>query len=187
MPKPRDARAQRTADALRAAFLKLLEKKAMDQITVRAITATAGINYATFFRHHDSKEALLDDLAAGEVQRLVDLTLPVYDTVNMKAGILALFTYVHENTTLWTALLTGGAAGIMREELLRLSRIVAVDRALEESTIPRELRVNCTVSLIFETLVWWLNQPPEQHSPQQATETLASLIGTLGLLPCVTK
>ena len=60
----RDARAVRTREALRRALLDLLEDKSLEQITIRDITAAAGIGYTTFFRHHPTTESLLDDLAA---------------------------------------------------------------------------------------------------------------------------
>ena len=183
MLNPRDARARRTAEALEAALLTLLEVKSLDQITVRELAALAGVNYTTFFRHHPSKEALLDHIASDQINRLVELTLPIFDTENVEAAIAALFTYVEKNRALWKALLTGGAAGVMRSEQLRLSRIVATERAQDESWLPIDLGVNCAVSLIFETLVWWLDQPPNRYSIPQMTDILTRLLGARGLLP----
>jgi AcrR family transcriptional regulator len=171
-----DMRAQRSADALQKALLKLLEYKTLEQITVRDIAAAAGVNYTTFFRHHGTKEALLDQVASEQMRRLIELTVPVLDTVDIEAANLAVFSYIHENRALWTALLTGGAAGAMREEQLRLSREVAIDRVRRDGKVPVALRVNCTVNVIFETLVWWLDQPPGQYSVEDAAEILNHLI-----------
>ena len=141
-------------------MLALIERKPLEQITIREIAAEAGVHYATFFRHHPTKEALLDHVAAEQIDRLVALSLPLFDRADSQAAVVALCTYVSEHRILWTALLTGGAAGAMREALLRISRQVAVDRAPREGGLPLELAVNCSVSLIFETLAWWLAQPP---------------------------
>jgi len=175
LAKPRDARARRTAQALQSALLSLLAEKPMEQVTVRDIADRAGINYATFFRHHPGKEALLEYVAADEIRRLVELTLPVLDSHNMAAANRAVFAHVQENRSLWKALLTGGAGSIMREEQLRLSRAVAAERNLVERDIPLVLAVNCTASLIFETLVWWLDLPEGEFSPDQAADILTSL------------
>src|SRR6516162_647905 len=67
----RDARAARTANALRRALLELLEHKAWDEITVRDITSMADISYATFFRHYSTKEALLNEVASDQMRSLV--------------------------------------------------------------------------------------------------------------------
>src|SRR5579864_7490517 len=84
-----DPRAVRSREALRRAFLELLETKALDQITIQQITERAGVGYVTFFRHHGTKEALLNEIAAAQIRRLVDLTLPVLDAVDSRAASLA--------------------------------------------------------------------------------------------------
>ncbi len=171
-----DPRAIKSGQALRAALLRLLERKPLEQITVREIAAEAGVHYATFFRHHPTKEALLDDVAADQIDRLVTLTLPVLDEAGSDASFLALATYVDEHRSLWTTLLTGGAASAMRAELLRISQRVAAERAPTESYIPVELATICTVSLIVEILSWWLRQPAEALSVAQAARILHRLV-----------
>jgi AcrR family transcriptional regulator len=176
-----DARAAKSDAALRQAMLALLEARPFDQITVREIAASAGIHYATFFRHHPSKEALLDHIAAEQIERLVELTLPVLDQVDSRAAFLALFTYVDEHRALWTALLTGGAGATMRTELLRISQRVAIERAPEDSWLPSDLAVIATVSVIVETLAWWLAQPEGARPIAEMAEILRRLVNLAGM------
>ena len=171
-----DPRAIKSGQALRAALLTLLEHKPLEQITIREITAGAGVHYATFFRHHPTKEALLDEVAADQIDRLVELTLPVLDAVDWHASFLALAVYVEEHRKLWTVLLTGGAAGAMRAELLRVSQQVAVKRALQDSFIPVDLAVICTVGLIVEIVSWWLRQPEGAVSVDQVALILHRVV-----------
>jgi AcrR family transcriptional regulator len=180
-----DPRAVKSSQALRAALLTLLERKPLEQITVREIAAEAGVHYATFFRHHATKEALLDDVAADQIDRLVALTLPVIDAVDWRASFMALATYVEAHRELWTTLLTGGAAGAMRAELLRVSQEVAAERAPRPSWIPVELATICTVSLIVEIVSWWLRQPEQVVSVAQVAEILYRLVlePTIGGVP----
>jgi AcrR family transcriptional regulator len=164
MSKPRllaltDVRARRSHGALRDALLKLLKRKPFDQITVRSIAAAANIGYTTFFRHHPSKDALLDDLAADEIARLVGMVLPVLDAGDRPAACLRLCTYVHQNRALWSALLTGGAAGTMRAEFLRRASRDGATRAASDSWLPFEIGNILAVSGIVEVLSWWLRQP----------------------------
>ena len=175
-PGRKDARAIKTGLALTNAMLALLERMPLEQVTVREIVSEAGVSYATFFRHHATKEALLDHVAADQIDRLVQLTLPTFDAVDSEAAIVALCLYVGDHRTLWTTLLTGGAAGTMREELLRISREVAVGRAPQRSTLPLELAINYSVSLIFETLAWWLAQPAEDVEIEQLARPLSRLL-----------
>ena len=175
----RDARAVRSSEALQAALLVLVERKPLEQITIREIAAEAGVHYATFFRHHPTKEALLDQVAAQQIDRLVALTVPVLDSVDSYAAVVALCRYVDEHRTLWAALLRGGAAAAMREELLRISRKIAAERAPAESWLPVELGVNCSVSLIFEVLAWWLAPPNGGVGIGQVAEMLDRLLLSL--------
>ncbi len=175
----RDARAIRSAQALGSALLALIERKPLEQVTVREIAAEAGVHYATFFRHHPTKEALLDHLAAEQIQRLVDLTVPVLDSTDSHTAFMALCEYVSKHRALWTALLTGGAAEAMRGEFKRVSREVAVDRAPKASWLPTELAVATSASLIFETLAWWLAQPEGAVSMDHVARTLQTLLLTI--------
>jgi AcrR family transcriptional regulator len=163
-----DARIVRTREALHAAMLRLLDRRSLDQITIREITAAAGVGYATFFRHHPSKEALLEDLAAEQIETLVARTLPIFDEVDTRASCVALCAYVASNQTLWAALLTGGAAGRMREEFIRVSRRVADDRRDTVAWLPVDLGVIHSSSAIVEILAWWLRQPDPMPGDQVA-------------------
>lgn len=166
----------RTDHALGHALLALLERKPLEQITIREIAAEAGVHYATFFRHHPTKEALLDHVAADEIDRLVGLTLPVLDTGDTRASYTALCSYVHDHRELWTTLLNGGAAGAMREEFLRVSKEVAAHRAPEDSGLPVELATKCAVGVIVETISWWLMQPRDAYPIERVAQILHRIL-----------
>lgn len=172
----KDARAIRSSGALREALLALLERKSFDQITVREICAQAGVHYATFFRHHPSKEALLDAVAADQIDTLVDLTLPMQGGGDDHWPWQALCAYVEEHRALWTTLLNGGAAAAMREEWLRRSLAVAEAREPIGSWLPKELGTICSVSLIADTLSWWLAQPAGAYSVEAVSKILDRLV-----------
>ena len=167
-----DARILKSRDALRSAFLSLLEHKNLDQISIREIAATANVGHATFYRHYPTKEALLNDLAADEMRRLIDFSLPVMDANSRQAATLAQCQYIAEHRKLWTTLLTGGAAGSLKEELLRISREIANVRPdHSQDAIPTDLRVILITSTIVETLSWWLRQ-----ETQMSTEDVATIL-----------
>lgn len=173
----KDARAVRTSAALRDAMLSLLETKPFEQITVRDICAQAGVHYATFFRHHETKEALLDYIAAEQIEQLVQLTLPIRMSQGEQNANLALCEYVHEHRRLWTILLNGGAGAAMREEWLRQSLIVAQAHEPANSWLPMELGVLCSISLIADTLSWWLAQ--ESEAERYSVEQVATILHRL--------
>jgi AcrR family transcriptional regulator len=126
------------------------------EITIRDIAAEAGLSYATYFRHYPSKEMLLNDLAAEEVGRLSDFTIPISEAADAGAACVALCNYVDQRRVLWSALLTS-APGFVREEMLRRAgEAVASGPAI---WLPDDLRVILGVSAIIEVLTWWLRQP----------------------------
>lgn len=154
-----DPRAIRSQQALRNALLTLLESKAFEQITIRDIAAAAGIGYSTFFRHHPTKESLLSDVAAQQISSLINLSMPIMDAHDMRAGSTALFSYVYAHRPLWLTLLTGGASGAIRDEFLRQAREIAKFRVPTDSKLPTELGSLLIVSGTIELLAWWLSQP----------------------------
>ena len=170
-----DARMLRTREALRSALLTLLERTQLEQITVRDIVAEAGIGYATFFRHHASKEDLLNEIAAEQIGRLMALTLPLLDATDTRAACVALCEYVGKRRAIWSALLTGGAAGTLRAEFIRLAKEGAA--TLQPSDwLPVELGAVYGVAASIEILTWWLRRPAGEYSVEQVAEFLDRLV-----------
>lgn len=154
----KDARVVQTRRALREALLQLLDEKPLGEITIREIAATAGVNYTTFFRHHPSKEGLLDEIAAAEIQALFELTLPALAATDTQSGSLTLCRYVAQRRALWSRLLTGGAAGRLREEFIRLTREFAVVHGSGHDWLPPEVGVLFGAGSTLDLLSWWLEQ-----------------------------
>lgn len=154
----KDPRAVRSGQALTEALLKLLEAKPLEQINIREIVAEAGIGYTTFFRHHASKEELLDHIAAEQIRCLFNLALPVVDAYDVHSGSTALFTYVNAHRPLWSTLLTGGAAGTIREEFSRLARGVAASQGRPGTWLPADAGAILIVGGTLDLLTWWLRQ-----------------------------
>jgi AcrR family transcriptional regulator len=170
-----DVRMVRTREALRAALLTLLERMQLDQISVRDIVAEAGVGYATFFRHHASKEELLNEIAAEQVGQLMSLTLPLLDPVNTRVSCLAVCQYVDKHRVLWSALLTGGAAGALRTEFIRLAKEGATDKRTSD-WLPVELGTVYGVGATIEILTWWLHTPAGEYTSEQVAEFLDRLV-----------
>jgi AcrR family transcriptional regulator len=156
----RDPRQVRTREALQSALLELLQRTPLDQITVRDICETANVGYATFFRHHPTKESLLQDVASDQIKQLLGLTLPLADADDRRAASTALFNYVAAHRSLWSTLLTGGAASTLREEFLRLTRELAATRRLDPGRWPPvDVAIVLMVTATIELISWWLLQP----------------------------
>jgi AcrR family transcriptional regulator len=183
-PPPTDARQVRTRKKLLCALLTLLERDPFESITVRAIAAEAGIGYATFFRHYASKEALLDDLAVDEISELLGKAMPVFAAHETRRACIALFEYVAARRTLWRALLTGGAAPILREQFIEQARRLAArfGTVAADATSPIDLRVTHATSATLELIAWWLRQDPEF-----TVERIAGILDRLVIAPTMAE
>jgi AcrR family transcriptional regulator len=175
-PGASDPRAVRTAAVLRDAFFALLERKPYEDITIRDICAEANIHYATFYRHHPSKESMLDQIAAKQIEYLVELTLPIRDEQDDRVAFHALTDYVQDHRALWSVLLNGGAGPTMRAEWERQARKAAATRPAENSWLPVELGTICSVSLIVDVITWWLAQPIDAYSADEIANILDRLV-----------
>lgn len=162
--KAEDARIVKSRTALEEALLRLILRRPFEQITIREITAEAGISYPTFFRHFLSKEKLLEYIAAEEIHRLLTLAQPVFEQDSV-AALTVQCEYVQKHRVLWTTLLTEGASSIMREEFLRVAREIGLRREeagkLSNPGLPRDLAAPFVVSGMFEIFSWWLRQPDD--------------------------
>lgn len=164
-------------------MLTLLERKPFDQITIRDICAEAGVHYATFFRHHQTKEALLDLIARDQIARLNELTMAIRAASDYGAGFRAMCGYVDEHRALWSTLLNGGAGAAMREEWVRQSRRVAATEQPVNSWLPTDLGTICAATLIAETLAWWVGKPQGEISVEQIAAILMRLLTTSIIAP----
>jgi AcrR family transcriptional regulator len=178
---PTDARQVRSRKALNAGLLALLEEKPFDQLTIREITARANTGYATFFRHYPTKEALLSDVASEEIATLLARAVPILHDANSYESTLELCRYVSEHSRLWSALLTGGAASIVREEFIRQARRLPENEAVERPWLPSDLAVAHGTGSTIDILAWWLAQEQEYRPDEIATIlhrlVIAPLIG----------
>jgi len=179
----KDARALRSALALRDALLTLLERKTFDQITIRDICAEAKVHYATFFRHHETKEALLDFIARDQIAKLNELTMAIRGSDDYASGFRAMCVYVDDHRRLWSTLLNGGAGAAMREEWVRQSKRVAATEAPVNSWLPTDLGTICAATLIAETLAWWVGKPDGEISVDQIATILMRLLTTSIIAP----
>lgn len=184
--KPRDPRALRSSKALGDALLSLLDSKPFDDITIRDIVAEAGVHYATFFRHHPTKESLFDQVAAEQIEQLITLSLPAFDRAEEYESVFTLCSYVDEHRAHWNAFFKSGATRAMREEMLNISMEYTNALATRPAWPPTDLGVIYSVTTVLETLGWWLSQPVGRYSVEDVATILDRVLGALRSLGSTT-
>jgi AcrR family transcriptional regulator len=135
------------------------------------------VGYATFFRHFATKDDLLNELAAGRIRTLLELSSALLMDDESLVAARALCTYVDEHRALWTALLTGGAAGTIREEFIRQTCKIAGEsiHGSGHFWLPGNLAVVFGAGATIDVLAWWLSQE-SYHSIDEMAKVLDELV-----------
>jgi AcrR family transcriptional regulator len=60
-----------TRRAIRESFLKLLEERPLNQITIKDIVADCGINRNSFYYHYEDLPALIEEIIKDEADRII--------------------------------------------------------------------------------------------------------------------
>lgn len=102
--KSEDQRVVRTRKQLRDSFIKLVNKRGFDDVSIRDVTRHAGVGYRTFFRHYRDTRELLEDALADFISELRQVLLPP-DTLDMtERNVITMFHFSEKNADLFRAL-----------------------------------------------------------------------------------
>ncbi len=86
--------AKQTEQAIREAFVQLLEEKPLNKITVRDIVERCGINRNSFYYHYQDIPSLVEEIVTLEVDRIT----AQYPTVDsLETGMVAAVDFVEQN------------------------------------------------------------------------------------------
>jgi AcrR family transcriptional regulator len=174
-----DARVVRTREALQQAMMALLAEQPLEAITVRAVTARAGVGYATFFRHYVDKDALVTDIVEALTADFLQQAAPLLRQRDRRAAARSLVAYVRERAPMHRALLAGEGGETVRAGLMRryLDAVAHARTRPLEGAID-ELKLFHLVSAILNLLSWWL-----RNMDRVEAETMAEMIDRLVLTP----
>ncbi len=157
MPKT-DRRILRTRRHLGMALLSLIEEKGYDAVTIREITERADIAYATFFRHYESKTALLMEQMEKILQEIESRASHHQEDYFISEGKL-LFEHFQSNQTLYRNMLKSmEVLESLKQMIIRniAPHMLEVYNYYEKPELPFDLLVNHSVSSLLSLLRWWL-------------------------------
>ena len=175
-----DRRIKRTRRLLRDALMALIVEKGFDAVTIRDITDRADVAYATFFRHYESKEALLGEQIDLLIKEFEAMGHAAADHPVQAEGKL-FFQHVAAHQTLYRSLLDKKSS---RAVVSRLKQVIAEHtrphaeehyQHLPKPDIPLEVSLNHIAASALELVAWWLdNDMP--LSPDQMAHIYARLV-----------
>ena len=175
-----ETRKLKTRAALRAAMLELLGEKPFDQIQIMDLTGRAKVGYATFFRHYQGTEDVLNEVAGGQISELLEMTIPALRKYDSSVSLRALCQYVHERRSLWRPLLTGGAAHSVRGEFVRQARGWSRKFGGAPTAVPLDLGTVCAAGSTIDALAWWL-----ERGEDYTVDEMAEFINQLIIMPFI--
>ncbi|WP_197063553.1 TetR/AcrR family transcriptional regulator [Novosphingobium malaysiense] len=171
MDRQLDRRVRKSRQALRSALQELLLEQPFEQISMQEIAERADVAYTTFFRNYADKDALLGDLAQTHIDRLLDLSLPLFSANDSTVSTLRLCEYVAEHDKVWTALLTGGAAAQVRKLFIQRTDAQADRWPAQPTWLPPAFGTTVLCSITFDLLAIWLSK-----ERQRTTEEIAAML-----------
>jgi AcrR family transcriptional regulator len=190
--KREDRRVRRTQTALAKALIELTLERGYDAVTIRDLTARAGVGYATFFRHYSDKDALLHDVVDMVLDDLLAiLELPNGGEDGRTGGEIAapatpeqygtrIFEYVAANAELTGVLLqTHRSHEVLRRLREQGARsVLATNTPLPDAVVPAEVAAYHIVTSATALIQWWL----EEEMPYPA-ERMGRIFAELILKP----
>lgn len=179
--KTTDLRQLRTRRALRDGLLSLLKTQPFDEITIRDITSESLVGYNTFFRHYSSKEELVEEIVAEEFLQLLERSQPALIRAETHQSALALCEYVNDNRDLWSALLCGGAAPVLKRMLIGYA-LSNGDNTPTLDWLPADLGATVGIGAALDILTWWLSK----HS-ECTIEQVSNLMDRLVITPMLAQ
>ncbi|GIN39574.1 TetR/AcrR family transcriptional regulator [Heyndrickxia oleronia] len=180
-----DKRVRRTKLQLKQAFIKLMEEKSYDQITVTDIVNRADYNRATFYRHYNVKEELAEEMIADKTTALVETFKYPYKRKNMihlnslSPSDIIVFDHIMENRDfykLWRKFQS--IPGFEESFLQSIAKFIKKDITLltpHDPHLDNNLYTTFYANGILGLILDWIKNGLEPH-PDYMAEQLVKII-----------
>lgn len=182
-----DRRQRKTRKAIFNAFIDLLSKKDVSQITVGQIIKAADVGRATFYAHFETKDFLIKELCEELFCHIFDVSEGHYEHKHIfeceapEGVFLHLFSHLKKNDNNILSLLSSSGNDLFlsyfKSGLARLIEKEIDSLNIKASkSLPRDFLVNHISSTFVETVRWWvLNSLKE--TPDEICRYFLSAIG----------
>ena len=169
-----DLRVQRTRRLLQQALIELANQHDYNQITIRDITQAAQVGYKTFFRHYESREALMKAIIEAFVAKFQQAALPSNKPDAVRQNTLMMLQVARENSRMYRAILNSSAAS----ELLQPALAMAYQDGQQfsgSSRIPSTLIGHHFATSMMSFLKWWLDNE-DAYSEEEMIDFINQLL-----------
>jgi len=180
-----DSRTIRTKLAIREAFLRLLQEKRLNKITISALTKEAQVNRVTFYLHYADINDFLDKLVDELIQELYDFLLPLYGKPYKRGYELEAMTnlvqYIADHHHVYRPMLVTNDVPTFTPKLMDFFRELmhnhskdAQARAVPNLEIKSEIEIWYGLSALIGTISYWLAEDMP-YSPEYLAAKIVEL------------
>lgn len=183
-----DRRVKYTKMVLKESFIKLLEKKALSQITIKEICEDADINRATFYAHYNDQYDLLKKI---ENELLDNINAHIADfnqkNNNMNAVSTAenIFEYLKENAKLCKLLLSERGDFSFQKQMMMLVYDKIITELTDNNKITKEdaeYIYSFTITGCVGLVQKWLDDDMKKSAHYMAEMIIKLTLGLISLL-----
>lgn len=151
--------ADTTKAVIQAAYLRLIEQKAADKITVKDIAKECSINRNTFYYHYQDIYALMEDIIRTQADYLISM-YPEQETLRERVDFAVKEAIGHKESLLH--FYGSSSRSIFEEYLWKLCGLF-VDSNVKDKGEDRSFFIRYQKCFLFGLLIDWLNcGMPEQ-------------------------
>jgi AcrR family transcriptional regulator len=173
-----DRRIAKTQEAIKKAFVELMNEKHFDKITLQDISDRANVNRRTIYLHYMDKFDLLDKLIEEHINNLQEMFESLSET-DFIAGGQAIFEYFQKNYLFFSTMLVGGGAQNFRAQYIEFSvellRDEVVTAAGKNKGLSEDVILRFVSAAYVEVVEWWLkNEMP--YPPRVMAEQVGLLV-----------
>lgn len=169
MMKKVDLRVKRTHKMIIEAFIRLVEERGYDDLTVQEIADEAMINRATFYAHFKNKQDLYDSIFHSTMNVFVSVLDP--DQIvkgnrlklkQVEFVLTNIYQQIKENKVFFITILESSDDQRLRKQIQAIlevqyahifSRLKITENDLE---VPIDFIIEYITSIFFATLHWWI-------------------------------
>lgn len=182
-----DRRQIKTRQAIFSAFVKLLETRRYEKITVQEILDEANIGRSTFYAHFETKDELLKAICKELFGHIIDSAMDRTHTHGLysqgeapQSVFCHLLQHLQENDNNILGLLSCESSDIFlryfKDSLNELIQTQFVNhRRRENQDLPQDFLVNHISGSFVEMVLWWLKDR-DKHTPEELDRYFRSVI-----------
>lgn len=174
--KKNDLRVKRTNKMIVEAFIKLVEAKGYEQITIQDIADEAMINRATFYAHYKDKLDLYETIFDEAISAFTDLLSP------NELVLTQIFQATRKNRLFYLMIMESSSSDFLHKKLADIiynqyAHTFAQLKITEnEIEVPMDFIINYMTAIFISTLHWWLTTNSEM-TPNHLAQLVIKLVG----------